>query len=173
MCKCIEGAFSSSIWVLRICFVKGYFSGLCIWSWVREIYFWESGCKNFLHSEYFSLVVFLQWPCFFSGFRIFHINPVLYDWCILHLIFLLICCFANCLEWSWEETQFLNTSCHSQVRVCYCNFLWLTCYLLSSSFLLQSQINLKKKKSCLGNKKIKFMHWTTLFISRSLAASQP
>ena len=78
-------------------------------TWVREIYFWECDCNNFSHSEYFSLVVLWQRPWFFSGFRVFHVNLVLYDWCILHLIFLLICCLINCLEWSWEEAQFPNS----------------------------------------------------------------
>ena len=56
-------------------------------AWVREIYFWECGCNNFSYSEYFSLVILWQRRWFFSGFRIFHVNFVLCNWCIFHLIF--------------------------------------------------------------------------------------
>ena len=76
--------------------------------WVRENYFWESGCKNFLHSEYFSFIVFWQRLWFFSEFEVFHVNIMFYDWFILHLIFLLIYCLTNYLKWFWEKAQLPN-----------------------------------------------------------------
>ena len=74
----------------------------------------ESDCNNFSHSEYFSLDVFWQRPWFFFGYRVFHINLVLCDWCILHLLFLLICCLKNCLEWSWRNCIFAWHRCRQQ-----------------------------------------------------------